>query len=690
MTEQRYYLKKLQKSSNDQSFHFCECDLANSTNLINSLDQINWTHLTSLNLSSNKLRDITILAYTNQLEILNLSNNCLNNITSIINCKKLISLDCSKNEINAIPELNQLKFLEKLDISNNPLRSISGLWGCKSLRCLDLSSCQLTSSFIIGLDDDDIQLGAIDPFENANGLLTFSKNRNFCYNNTRPTFLGIPNLRILNLSYNPSIFHALSIQLTSNEWYIIQKTISDEMYTMNTDDNNKGTIFNVFVGNTNSNDTGGFGLLPNKIEYLNLQACDISLINGLLHMKRLHTLNLSYNQIMDVQALNPLRSLMYLQNLNLKHNPIGDQNDYFGTIICHLKQLKILNECQVTIMDKVRSVLYHEPSIEQTVKQDHRVNLLHQYKKPQKLRDCTLPNIDTPYPILAIIGPTGIKKRQLRQQLVMKLDNYFAPLLCHTTRPPRCKERRLVLNSKSINEDMLSSDQFSSNNNNNNMNNSPRQKLDKSSFFKHDNHHSEYDSIDYYFVSTEDFNRKQADGEFIQTAKIMGYQYGLSWETLESIARQGLAGIVVGELELLYGLQLAGLKPRCILCLPSKLSNHETRLRENLSQLDINQFEALCDNCILETSLQKSEQWITWCLERTTQLYPQTHHDNPGMFDAVLFEDSTQELFEQLLSLVFDYLDLNNISEYSHNLPEMFNNGEIQETGGIKQTCDAQ
>ncbi|CAH8557019.1 unnamed protein product [Schistosoma turkestanicum] len=351
MNENSQYLKNLKKCSNDQSFHFCEGQLSNSFDLINSLDSsLHWTNLTSLNLSSNKLRDITLLINAVKLEILNLSNNFLDDISSIISCEKLISLDFSMNNIHELPELNKLPFLERLNASHNPLASISGLWGCMSLRCLDLTSCQLSSCLLTGLNEDEIQLGLIDPLERSNNLSTYLKQRNL--STVRPTFLGIPHLRILNLSYNPKISHAISIQLTSNEWHSIQKALYDKNFTGN-QHHSESSLFNESTKDLKSNDSSGFGLLPYKIQHLNLQACDIHALDGLTLMKRLHTLNLSQNQIIDHQTLMPLKSLTCLQNLNLKNNPICDQNNYFGKIIFNLKHLKILDDRHVSIKDKV-------------------------------------------------------------------------------------------------------------------------------------------------------------------------------------------------------------------------------------------------------------------------------------------------------------------------------------------------
>ncbi|VDP19173.1 unnamed protein product [Schistosoma margrebowiei] len=520
-TEENHCLKNLRKCSNDQSFHFSEGNLSNSNDIISSLDQIQWTNLTSLDLSSNKLRDITLLTYADKLEILNLSNNFLNNISSVISCKSLISLDISKNDIRELPELNRLPFLEKLNASHNPLESISGLWGCMNLRYLDMTSCHLTSSILTGLNYNEIQLGAINPLETINTLLIYLKQKNL-FNKLQPTLLGIPNLRLLNLSDNPQIFHILIYQFNKNEWCSIQTNLY-----------NKNSLHN-----SSKNDSNGYGLLPSNIEYLNLQKCNIHFINGLTLMKHLHTLNLSDNQIIDNQAL------------------------------------------------------------------------------------ITLPSLNTPYPILAIIGPIGIHKRQLRKLLCQKLDNYFAPLICHTDRLPKYKLIK-QFNSIQLKDSThnITTNQTRLNNNNNSIENK----------MLYDSN-SEIDGIDYYFVNTEVFNKKRIDGEFIQTAKIMGYQYGLSWEILESIARRGLAGIVVGELELLYGLRLAGLKPRSILCLPNNLYYYEKVLRANLTQIHYTQSGLLCNNDnILETLLENSEKWINWYIHRTSQLYPQIHRDNPGI-----------------------------------------------------------
>ncbi|CAH8621571.1 unnamed protein product [Schistosoma rodhaini] len=660
LTEENHYLKNLQNSSNNQSFHFSEGNLSNSNDLISSLSQIQWKYLTSLNLSSNKLRDITLLNYADKLECLDLSNNFLNNISSIISCKSLISLDISKNNIHELPELNRLPFLEKLNASHNPLGNISGLWGCMNLRYLDMTSCHLNSYLLIGLNKNEIQFGAINPLEDNhynNNLSIYTKVSNRFIKNY-PTLLGIPQLCFLNLSSNPKLSNIFNIKLNSNEWSWIQNNLYNNENLVAKQYSNENLL-----DNDNKINSSCYGILPYKIKYLNLQGCNINYINGLTFMKRLNILNLSQNQIIDHQALMPLKSLSCLHNLNLKNNPICDQNNYFQRIIFHLKNLKILDDRRVSIMDRVRANLYYEPTLEQVAREDHRINLLHQFTKPQRLRDCTLPHIDTPYPILAIIGPVGINKRQLRKLLCQQLDNYFIPIICHTDRLPKCNKLRKQFNS------IYSID--SSNNNNNmatitQLNNNPN------------NNNNEIDGVDYYFINKENFNKKRIDGEFIQTTQIMGYQYGLSWEILESIARRGLAGIVVGELELLYGLRLAGLKPRSILCLPNNLHHYERVIRVSISQIHCTQSGLSCDDNILETSLENTEKWINWYIQRTDQLYPQIHRDNPGLFDAVLSSDDTQELFQQLLLLILDYLGINSSGDLSN--VQMNDNGitEIQ------------
>uniref|UniRef100_A0A5K4FFX5 Guanylate kinase-like domain-containing protein n=1 Tax=Schistosoma mansoni TaxID=6183 RepID=A0A5K4FFX5_SCHMA len=648
LTEENHCLKNLRNSPNNQSFHFSEGNLSNSNDLIHLLNQIQWKNLTSLNLSSNKLRDITLLNYADKLECLDLSNNFLNNITSIISCKSLISLDISKNNIHELPELNRLPFLEKLNVSHNPLGNISGLWGCMNLRYLDMTSCHLNSYLLIGLNKNEIQLGAINPLEGSNNNLSIYTKETNRFIKNYPTLLGIPQLRFLNLSSNPKLSNVFNIQLNSNEWSWIQNNLYNNENLVAKQYFNKNLL-----DNDNKINSSCYGILPYKIEYLNLQGCNISFINGLTFMKRLNILNLSQNQIIDHQGLMPLKSLSCLHNLNLKNNPICDQNNYFQRIIFHLKNLKILDDRRVSIMDRVRANLYYEPTLEQVAREDHRINLLHQFTKPQRLRDCTLPNIDTPYPILAIIGPVGINKRQLRKFLCQQLDNYFIPLICHTDRLPKCNKLIKQFNS-------IHSIDSSNNNNTNNvvtitqLNNNPN------------NNNNEIDGVDYYFINKENFNKKQIDGEFIQTAQIMGYQYGLSWEILESIARRGLAGIVVGELELLYGLRLAGLKPRSILCLPNNLHHYERVIRVSISQIHCTQSGLSCDDNILETSLENTEKWINWYIQRTDQLYPQIHRDNPGLFDAVLSSDDTQELFQQLLLLILDYLGISSSNDLSN------------------------
>lgn len=52
----------------------------------------------------------------------------------------------------------------------------------------------------------------------------------------------------------------------------------------------------------------------------------------------------------------------------------------------------------------------------------------------------TLPSIETPYPMLVLVGPQGAGKKGLAQKLVEEFPDYFGYGISHTTRKPYADE----------------------------------------------------------------------------------------------------------------------------------------------------------------------------------------------------------------------------------------------------------
>ncbi|VDP90552.1 unnamed protein product [Echinostoma caproni] len=245
----------------------------------------------------------------------------------------------------------------------------------------------------------------------------------------------------------------------------------------------------------------------------------------------------------------------------------------------------------------------------------------------------TLQSTSTPYPILALIGPAGSLKHQLTRMLVEKAGDFFAALKLHTDRPSwwqAVRERKRTgherdtkrlrkgprLSSASVDSEILTNSL------------STGAVLPESDHFEH--------------VTPDEFDQLRARGEFVQTARIQNYQYGLTWSALETVARHGLAGIFTGELESMTNLRLTSLQPRFILCLPEDRVLHENRLRPGL----------------VEDAVKQQNDYIQWCLNRASNVYPQFYRENPGWFDAPLNTTNLEEAFNQLLLIVMDYLGI--------------------------------
>ncbi|KAF7232758.1 hypothetical protein EG68_10576 [Paragonimus skrjabini miyazakii] len=114
---------------------------------------------------------------------------------------------------------------------------------------------------------------------------------------------------------------------------------------------------------------------------------------------------------------------------------------------------------------------------------------------------CTLQGSNSPYPILALIGPTAANKGELCRRLVDEFGQFFAHLKCHTDKPWRLSGITTT-NTSSLSPFNGHLQQ------NKNVKTASFEELNE------DEH--------YYYVDTQKFEKKRARGEFIQTASLLG------------------------------------------------------------------------------------------------------------------------------------------------------------------------
>lgn len=582
-----------------------------------------FSHLTTLKAPRMKVENSSFLEYLPNLVNVFLSSGRLTEISGILYCSHAENVDLSHNRLEHLPDLSTLKFLRTLDLSYNELRSIEGVRGCQLLQRLYLGNNHLVNSALLGPNMNKLSYGPVESVLTLQqSFMNSSPGRLL---DIKPPLLELNSLSVLNLSQNCDLSIAADFLLTDQE---------RSNFIKHSNSKPSRNLLDCSTGTQGSED---YGIFPVSLTQLYLNGCKISALSGLTALRHLNVLTLRDNEIVDHYELKRLQRLRLLRNLDVRNNPVCEQTNYRFQVIHLLDKLVELDEQEISSEDKVRSREFLQPKMEQIASQDHRVNVLYQTIRPQQLRACTLQTLSIPYPILALIGPTGSNKRLLCQLLVRLAGEYFQQVKCHTDRPPR---RRLATITEAYNEQL-------------------NDRCRNSKINPHDIGVDEVDEGFYYFVDTDTFKHKRESGDFIQTAVIMDYQYGLSWSSLEDVARKGLIAVFTGELEAQLSLKLSCLQPHYILCLPTNEYAHELRLRSKYVSTSVEpNLIAGPGESSTENAARAVENRVQWCLRRTSDLYQDIQRGNPEVFDGVIHTDDIHTSFIKLTEFVQGYLNL--------------------------------
>ncbi|XP_066111364.1 leucine-rich repeat and guanylate kinase domain-containing protein-like isoform X1 [Saccopteryx bilineata] len=349
----------------------------------------------------------------------------------------------------------------------------------------------------------------------------------------------------------------------------------------------------------------GLGVLPIKV--LCLSHNQIEKITGLDNLRFLQIVDLSHNMISSLQGLEDhnflevinleqnkvaeLGEIEYIENLpllrvlNLLRNPIQEKSEYWFFIIFMLLRLTELDQKKIKVEEKVVAINKYNPPPEVVAVQDHLTHVVNSMMQPQRIFDSTLPSLDTPYPMLVLAGPEACGKRELAHRLCKELSAYFRYGACHTTRPP---------------------------------------------------YFGEGDRVDYHFVSQDVYNEMVNMGKFILTYNYGNHSYGLSRDTIEGIARDGLASCVHMEIEGVRSLKHTYFEPRYILVLPMNKKQYEGHLRR----------KGLFNRVEIEFAVSRVDHYV------------EVNQKNPGYFDAIINADDLDDAYKQMSQLVKGYLGL--------------------------------
>ncbi|XP_034019585.1 leucine-rich repeat and guanylate kinase domain-containing protein isoform X2 [Thalassophryne amazonica] len=321
----------------------------------------------------------------------------------------------------------------------------------------------------------------------------------------------------------------------------------------------------------------------NHLLDLDLSLNRITSISGLQNQQLLGSINLENNMISEIQEFKKVDNLFLLRDLNLLGNLVQEQPDYRLSVIFLLQHLTVLDKDQVTAEEKVSSVNKYQPPLEVVAARDHMTNLMYQMMQPQVLYESTLPDADFPYAMLVLAGPQGCGKRELTYKLCEEFSEHFSSGVCHTTRGP---------------------------------------------------YFGEEDGHDYHYVTEEDFQNMILMGKFVQTMQYGGHSYGLSRDTIEDAAREGLACCVHMELEGVLSLKHSYFEPRYILLLPTEVGRYRERLKDR----------GLYTPAQIDAAVARIE------------LYANTNRQQPGFFDNVIPCDDFEEAYQKLRQVVREYL----------------------------------
>ncbi|XP_062990578.1 leucine-rich repeat and guanylate kinase domain-containing protein [Elgaria multicarinata webbii] len=326
------------------------------------------------------------------------------------------------------------------------------------------------------------------------------------------------------------------------------------------------------------------------LQILDLSGNRISRLEGLEEHNLLEEINLENNQVSELSELEYIEDLPLLRVFNLLNNPVQEHADYWLLVIFMLLRLTELDHKKITVQQKVAAVNKYDPPPEVVAAQDHMTHIMYSMMQPQRIFNSTLPSLDAPYPMLVLTGPLECWKRELCHRLCRKFNNYFRYSPCHTSRAP---------------------------------------------YFGEENR------LDYYFMSQEEFDKMVTMGKFIATFKYSGFYYGLGRDTIESIAREGLATCVHMEIEGVRSLKNSYFEPRYILLIPMNKEKYGGHLRRKglFSRPEID--EAVC----------------------RVDMYIKLNQDFPGFFDAVISVDDYDEAFTKLSRLIEEFLGLKQPSE---------------------------
>uniref|UniRef100_T1J4E0 Guanylate kinase-like domain-containing protein n=1 Tax=Strigamia maritima TaxID=126957 RepID=T1J4E0_STRMM len=331
------------------------------------------------------------------------------------------------------------------------------------------------------------------------------------------------------------------------------------------------------------------------LEVLDLSRNAIKKLSGLQGHYYLTSLDMSENQIKSISEFQVLGKLPTLRSLSMQENPVCENTLYRNLIMATQPSLLLLDGRRLSVSEKrytgypnlispakVKAITYILPQRDIVSVRDRFVNSVYTFLQPLKIRPSTSGDRLLQYPFLILLGPLGSFKVPLINRLIEEFPGFWKKAKSYTTRSVRPNEAK-----------------------------------------------------GYHFTTLRQFEQlqqsvSQRTGELIQTAQLYGQHYGLSWESIDQIAKDGYYPIAAMELEAILSLQLTHFRLYLIVAIPHDINIHRTRL---------------------ETVLGLNEEIVQETLERRN-LYFDYYNVDSGLFDMYINTDDPEAAYNQLKILV--------------------------------------
>ncbi|CAF3210006.1 unnamed protein product [Rotaria socialis] len=427
-----------------------------------------------------KIADASSISYLT----LTLPGYGLRDISILSNYTHLQRIELPYNNISDLSPLDNLSYLLELDVSNNKIRKLFDFW----------PPCNLKEA--------DFSFNLIEEIKNVDNFHYLQK-------------LILDNNQISRIEGLKNCYRLQHLSLAHNRISHIEELDGLPLKYLNLRSNQIRNIDNL-----------------DSLQYLqqlNLSCNQLESLTGFPErLNFLEVLDLADNQLHNLSDIDRLSEFHLIRDLNLRGNKITEIDDYRLSIIFKLQHLTVLDRRKIDAAEKIESKQMFNPSSEYFASRDHMTNVVFSFLQDHRVQESTLPNIETPYPMLILSGPDGCGRIELAHRLVEEFSEFFGYGILHTAREKRPNEK---------------------------------------------------DRVDYVFIKQEQYEEDVTKGEFLCCYEYYGDWNGLQRSSIENVAREGLACVIQIELEGLLSIKQSHFEPRCVLLLPMDQQIHKRRLQ---------------------------------------------------------------------------------------------------------------